>query len=160
MNVHYSSADTEWETPQALFDALNKEFRFTIDLAAGDRNARLKRYITPAMDAFRYRWSGRGFLNPPYGRTLARWVEKAYWSVHVDKTSELVVMLIPARTDTSYWHDWIFGRKAQEIRFLRGRLVFELDGKPILDKNGRPQSAPFPSAVVIYRRWEVSWEVI
>lgn len=90
------------------------------------------------------------FCNPPYGRQITDWVRKGY--EESKKPGTLVVMLIPARTDTSYFHDYIFHGKADEVRFIRGRLTFtDEDGNPTKDAKGRPCSAPFPSAVVIWR---------
>lgn len=90
------------------------------------------------------------FCNPPYGRQINEWVRKGY--EESKKPGTLVVMLIPARTDTSYFHDYIFHGKADEVRFIRGRLTFtDEDGNPTKDAKGRPCSAPFPSAVVIWR---------
>ena len=92
----------------------------------------------------------RVFCNPPYGRQITDWVRKGY--EESKKPGTLVVMLIPARTDTSYFHDYIFHGKADEVRFIRGRLTFtDEDGNPTKDAKGRPCSAPFPSAVVIWR---------
>ena len=89
---------------------------------------------------------GAVFCNPPYGRALGAWVEKAY---NESKTGTTIVLLIPARTDTSYFHDFIYGKA--EIRFIRGRLKFtDEDGKEQTDANGRSMPAPFPSMVVIY----------
>lgn len=89
------------------------------------------------------------FCNPPYGRQINEWVRKGY--EESKKPGTLVVMLIPARTDTSYFHDYIFHGKADEVRFIRGRLTFtDEDGNPTKDAKGRPCSAPFPSAVVIW----------
>ena len=95
------------------------------------------------------------FCNPPYGRQITDWVRKGY--EESKKPGTLVVMLIPARTDTSYFHDYIFHGKADEVRFIRGRLTFtDEDGHPTKDAKGRPCSAPFPSAVVIWRSKDVA----
>ena len=95
------------------------------------------------------------FCNPPYGRQINEWVRKGY--EESKKPGTLVVMLIPARTDTSYFHDYIFHGKADEVRFIRGRLTFtDEDGNPTKDAKGRPCSAPFPSAVVIWRSKDMS----
>lgn len=132
-----SSRSNEWETPQDFFDKLNREFHFTLDSAATSENAKCQKFYTAEDDGITQDWSGeRVFCNPPYGRKISRWVEKAYSE---SQKGALVVMLIPARTDTQYWHSYIFGKA--EIRFIRGRLKF----------SGCKDSAPFPSAVVIFR---------
>jgi site-specific DNA-methyltransferase (adenine-specific) len=135
----FSSESMEWTTPQAFFDELNREFNFTLDPASSENNHKCKKYYTMNDDGLQQNWQGEVvFLNPPYGRTLRLWVEKAY--IESRKPNTTVVMLIPARTDTSYFHDFILNKA--EIRFLRGRLKF----------GGSKDSAPFPSMVVVYRR--------
>lgn len=145
MNEHekkmaFSSNRTEWGTPQALFDVLNREFHFDIDLAATERNAKVPRFFSIKDDALSLSWKGiRGFLNPPYGRDVGKWAKKAHeetWN-----GGSLVVMLLAARTDTRWFHDYC---AHGEVRFLRGRLKFEV---PEYNK-GIP--APFPSMVVIF----------
>ena len=129
-----------WETPQTFFDELNKEFNFTLDVASTDENAKTKNHFTIESDGLSKKWKGNVFCNPPYGKEIGLWVKKAY---EESLTNDgVIVLLIPARTDTRYWHDYIFG-KAKDIRFLKGRLKFELNGEA-------KQSAPFPSAVIIY----------
>lgn len=132
-----SSADQTWETPQAVFDALNAVWCFTFDVAASPFNAKCPRYFTEADDALSQDW-GREvcWCNPPYGRKLAAFVRKARLAAEQGAT---VVMLIPARTDTRYWHDEIFPH-AKSIHFVKGRIRFG---------NGAC-SAPFPSAVVVF----------
>lgn len=147
-NIHFSSKKEIWETPQHFFDELNKYFNFQRDLAANSKNHKCDIYFTPKNDALEQNWNdfdGWSFCNPPYGRQLKKWVQKA------SESNSKIVMLIPARTDTSYWHDYIFG-KAQII-FLKGRLKFELDGVG-------QDAAPFPSALVIFgnRNDKISWE--
>jgi site-specific DNA-methyltransferase (adenine-specific) len=128
-----------WETPQKLFDELNKEFNFTIDAAADAENHKCERYYTREENGLEKSWKGeRVFLNPPYGRELPKWVKKA--ADEAKDKSTIIVMLIPARTDTQWFHDYIY--KKAEIRFIKGRLKFG-DGK---------KDAPFPSMVVIFRR--------
>lgn len=147
----FSSGKDDWETPAALFRKLDDEFHFTLDACATDQNHKCPRYYTREQNGLAQDWSGETvFCNPPYSRTGNQdaWVEKAFRESK--KPGTTVVLLIPARTDTARFHDYIWGGDA-EIRFLRGRLVFELDGKPVLDKNGRPQSAPFPSMIVVFR---------
>lgn len=138
----FSSKKEDWETPQLLFDELNDNYNFNWDLASSDANAKCVNHFTVGDDSLSQDWSvleGNLWLNPPYGRDLKHWVKKAYESsLH---RSGLLVMLIPSRTDTSYWHDYIFD-KAQ-IKFIRGRLKFENGGVA-------SQPAPFPSALIIF----------
>jgi len=138
--VLLSSKKMDWCTPQSLFDTLNQEFNFTLDVAASDLNAKCPSYYTVNCDALRIPWRGTIFCNPPYGRELHKWVRKSYTASRLGAT---VVMLIPARTDASYWHKYIFPHA--EIRFLPGRIEFEDEYG---NKHGR---APFPSAVIIFR---------
>ncbi|UZQ86018.1 phage N-6-adenine-methyltransferase [Thermoclostridium stercorarium] len=136
--VMFSSKTDEWETPQDFFDELDREFNFTLDPCATPQNAKCKKYYTKAEDGLKQDWQGEVvFCNPPYGREISKWVKKCY--EESKKPDTTVVMLIPARTDTNYFHDYIYG-KAKEIRFIRGRLKF---GK---SKN----AAPFPSMVVVF----------
>ena len=135
--VLFSSANKVWETPQAFFDTLNNEFQFTLDACALPENAKCKLYFTPQEDGLVQDWSGHSvFCNPPYGREIAAWVEKCY--LESRKRNTKVIMLLPARTDTVYFHKFIY--KIAEIRFVKGRLKF---GKAL-------NSAPFPSMVVVY----------
>jgi phage N-6-adenine-methyltransferase len=136
-DVHFSSKTNEWYTPQAFFDKLNKEFNFEIDVAATTENAKCKKFYTEADNGLMQSWDNmRVWCNPPYGRGLKEWVKKASLSI---VGGGVIVLLIPARTDTSYFHDYIYGKA--EIRFIRGRLKFG-DSK---------NSAPFPSMIVIFR---------
>ena len=138
----FTSNTNEWYTPKKFYDELNKEFGFTLDPCATPKSAKCEKFYTKEDDGLRQEWSNDiVFVNPPYGREIKEWVKKSYDESLKGAT---VVMLIPARTDTSYWHDYIFG-KAKDIRFLRGRIKFE-------DENGQAlNSAPFPSAVVIFQ---------
>lgn len=135
-SVHFSSKTDLWATPQDFFDRLNAEFGFTLDVCALPENAKCERYFTPDEDGLRQQWQGACWMNPPYGRTIGQWVQKAYQSAQDGAT---VVCLLPARTDTAWWHTWVL--QADEVRFLRGRLKF----------GGSKNSAPFPSAVVVFR---------
>lgn len=138
MSVHFSSKSNEWTTPQHLFDELNQEFNFTLDPCATEENAKCSKYFTIEDDGLSKDWSNDVvFMNPPYGREIKKWIKKAY---EESLNGATVVCLIPARTDTMYWHDFIFD-KADDIRFLKGRLKFG---------NGK-NSAPFPSAIVVYK---------
>lgn len=134
----FSSHTDLWSTPQDFFDKLNKEFDFTLDPCATPLNAKCKKYYTIQENGLLQNWGGEiVFCNPPYGRHIADWVKKCY--AESLKPNTQIVMLIPARTDTSYFHEYIYHR-AKEIRFVRGRLKF---GE---SKN----AAPFPSMVVIF----------
>lgn len=136
--VMFSSKTDEWSTPQDFFDELNKEFNFTLDPCATPENAKCEKYYTKEDDGLKQDWSGETvFCNPPYGRAIKDWVKKCY--EESKKPNTTVVMLMPARTDTSYFHDYIY-HKAKEIRFIRGRLKF----------GNAKNSAPFPSMVVIF----------
>ena len=138
MNVHFSSKSNEWTTPQHLFDELNQEFNFTLDPCATEENAKCSKHFTIEDDGLSKDWSNDVvFMNPPYGREIKKWIKKAY---EESLNGATVVCLIPASTDTMYWHDFIFD-KADDIRFLKGRLKFG---------NGK-NSAPFPSAIVVYK---------
>ncbi|EGO2800512.1 DNA N-6-adenine-methyltransferase [Enterococcus faecalis] len=145
-NLHFSSEKDDWETPQKLFDELNEKYQFDIDVAASARNAKLPKYFTKEDNALIQEWDGNVFCNPPYGRELRKWLEKGYQE-YLRVPERTIVFLIPARTDTSYWHDFIFGKAY--IQFLRGRVKFEIDGEG-------GNSAPFPSAVVIFGNLERS----
>jgi len=138
-SVHFSSVSNEWETPDDLYRSLNERFKFTLDPCCTHENAKCEKHYTMAENGLVQDWSTDiVFLNPPYGREISKWIKKAYLESEKGAT---VVCLIPARTDTSYWHDYIFGKA--KIEFLRGRIKFV---------NGRHQqnSAPFPSAIVIF----------
>lgn len=133
----YTSNTAEWATPRAFFEALDKEFHFTLDPCATAENAKCAKFYTKETDGLAQSWRGeRVFCNPPYGREIGKWVKKAY-----DETMRgggtLVVLLIPARTDTRYFHEYIYNQ--HEIRFIRGRLHF----------NESAAGAPFPSMVVV-----------
>lgn len=134
----FSSRTNEWATPASLFSELNAEFNFNLDPCSTDENAKCEKHYTIEDDGLSQNWGGqRVFCNPPYGRELPKWVRKCY--EESKKPDTLVVMLIPARTDTSYFHDYIY-HKAKEVRFLRGRLHF----------NESKQGAPFPSMIVVF----------
>jgi phage N-6-adenine-methyltransferase len=125
-----------WETPPWLFRHLDAEFSFTLDAAASIDNAKCERFFTVEDDALVQDWSGEVvFLNPPYGRVIGQWIAKAYDEAQAGAT---VVCLLPARTDTGWWHDYC---AKGEVRFIRGRLKF----------GNQKGSAPFPSAVVVFR---------
>lgn len=135
-NGLFTSNSEEWATPRKLFDELNAEFGFTLDPCATPENAKCERYFIKEQDGLSQPWVGTVFCNPPYGKQLPLWVEKAYRECENGTT---VVLLIPARTDTRYFHEYIYGK--HEVRFLKGRLHF----------NESKQSDPFPSMIVVMR---------
>lgn len=140
--VHFSSADTRWSTPRALFADLHEEFGFTIDVCASSENSCLPRFWTERDEALMRSWEGeRVWMNPPYGRQIGRWLEKAHTE---SGSADLIVALLPSRTDTAWWHDYVMG--CDQIRFLRRRLEF---GVPTAT---RPEGnkAPFPSCLAIW----------
>ena len=135
INKGMLSSNTDmWETPQALFDAYNSVYDFDIDVCAVPQNAKCERYFTPEVDGLKQDWNGTCWMNPPYGRQIGKWVKKAY---EESKNGSVIVCLLPARTDTAWFHDYCMRGK---IEFLRGRLKF----------GGSTNSAPFPSCVVVF----------
>jgi len=134
----FSSKRHDWETPQAFFDELDREFHFTLDPCATPETTKCEKFFTVKENGLLQNWGGETvFCNPPYGRELPKWIEKcAKESKHAK-----VVMLIPARTDTRAFHEFIYGKA--EIRFIKGRLKFRIDGK-------EEYPAPFPSMIVIF----------
>lgn len=134
----YSSQKTEWETPQDLFDKLNAEFHFTLDVCATAENTKCSRFYDKTSDGLKQFWGADTvWCNPPYGREIGKWVKRAFDTHWVNDNT--VVMLLPARTDTKWFHRYIYGKA--EIRFIKGRLKF----------SGSKNSAPFPSMIVIWR---------
>lgn len=135
--VHFSSRTDDWATPQPFFDALNDEFNLLWDVCASHTNSKLPFYWTRDEDGLQCSWLGkRIWMNPPYGREIGKWVAKA-----ATGGAELCVCLLPARTDTRWFHQHILGNPRAEVRFVKGRLKF----------GGATTSAPFPSMVVIFR---------
>ena len=135
--VLFSSKTDNWATPPELFKDLDNEFKFTLDPCASEENHKCAKYFTKEENGLLQDWGGqRVYCNPPYGRTVGNWVEKA--AKESRKENTIVVMLLPARTDTKWFHEYIYGRAT--IRFIRGRLKF----------GGSKNSAPFPSMIVIF----------
>lgn len=131
----YSSTKMDWETPQDLFDRLNTEFRFTIDVAASPENAKCARFYTEKDNGLERSWKNEiCWMNPPYGFEIGLWMAKAYLE---SRDGATVVCLVPSRTDTAWWHNYAM---KGEIRFLKGRLKF----------GGSNNSAPFPSAIIVF----------
>lgn len=133
----FTSDTSEWATPQDFFDKLNAEFHFTLDPCATPENAKCGKFYTKEQNGLAQDWTGETvFCNPPYGKEISAWVEKCYKH---SLSGECAVMLIPSRTDTRWFHEWVYGKA--ELRFVKGRLRFN-------DSKG---SAPFPPLVVVYR---------
>ena len=133
-SVHFSSKTDMHATPMDLFQRLNRDWNFTLDVCAIASNAKCERYFTPEMDGLKQEWSGVCWMNPPYGKEIGKWMKKAYESA---QKGAVVVCLVPARTDTAWWHDYAM---KGEIQFLRGRLKF----------GNAKTNAPFPSAIVVF----------
>lgn len=140
-NGMFTSNTDEWATPQWLFDTLNNEFHFDVDVCADHKNHKCDKYFSKEEDGLSQQWNGVVWCNPPYGNEISKWVEKAYEYFTRGGT---VVMLVPARTDTRWWHNYI--RKG-EVRFIKGRLKFNDGDSP----------APFPSAIVIFDNRKDKW---
>lgn len=140
----FSSKEEKWQTPDNIFNELDEEFYFTLDPCCQHDSAKCDYHFTPEEDGLKQSWQGQTvFVNPPYGKELKKWVKKSY--EESKKFNTTVVLLIPSRTDTSYFHDYIYNKS--EIRFIRGRIKFV---DPITKKQG--DSAPFPTMIVIMKR--------
>lgn len=138
MSVHFSSASDQWATPQMLFDEWHALFRFDLDVCADASNAKCARYFTAEDDGLSKEWApSRCWMNPPYGRTIGRWVQKA---AEESQRGALVCGLLPARTDTAWWHAHVLPHA--HVVYLRGRVKF----------GDATAGAPFPSAVAIWSR--------
>lgn len=137
------ASHVEYETPDEIFRPLDDEFAFTLDVAANDDNARCAAYFDIINDGLKQAWHGSVWCNPPYGAAIRKWVKKA-----VDElpNCRVIVMLLPARTDTLWFHNYVYGKA--EIRFIKGRLYH---------KTAHP--APFPSMIVIYRNRRLNWHM-
>lgn len=137
--VIYSSDRMDWETPQWLFDELNAEFHFTLDPCANEHNHKCANYFTAAEDGLSLSWKDHTvFCNPPYGKEIGKWVHKCRREYEQNKVK--VVILIPARTDTKWFHDFVYQKPNTEIRFIKGRLKY----------GNSANNAPFPSMLVIF----------
>lgn len=140
----FTSKSAEWATPQELFDRLELEFRFNLDPCASHDNHKCKRYFTREDDGLAQPWyAGRVFMNPPYGREIGKWIDKAIIETSVDDGALFVVALVPARTDTKWWFKAV--KAGAGVVFLRGRLKF----------GGSKNSAPFPSALLLFRNKKI-----
>lgn len=135
MSVHFSSKTDLWATPQKFFDKYDAVHNFTLDVCASKDNAKCADYYDIEANGLSQSWHGVCWMNPPYGRDIGKWMKKAYESSLQGAT---VVCLVPSRTDTKWWHDYAM---QGQIEFIKGRLKFG-DAK---------NSAPFPSAIVVFK---------
>lgn len=130
----------QWATPQALFDKLDEEFGFDVDVCALPENAKCKKFYSPEEDGLRFRWTGTVWMNPPYGRGIAKWVKKAY---EASQGGATVVALIPNRSNAPWWHEWVM--RANELRFVRKKVAFV----------GSTRGVPFfGSVIAIFRPYK------
>ncbi len=137
----FSSESSGWSTPIDLFDELNLKYKFTVDVCADTTNYKVKKYYNKKIDGLSKDWTGEiAWCNPPYGREICNWVQKAYESTKSGNSETKVVMLLPARTDTRWFHDYIYSNPLCKIEFIKGRLKF----------SGSKTSAPFPSMIVTF----------
>ena len=147
-DLMFSNKNNAWCTPRDFFNKLNLEFNFTLDPCCMPKSALCSKYYTPLEDGLKQDWRGEiVFVNPPYGKQIGKWVEKSY--LESLKLNTIVVMLIPSRTDTRYFHNFIYNKS--EIRFLKGRLKFidmDFEGK---EEDRKLSPAPFPSMIVIFK---------
>jgi phage N-6-adenine-methyltransferase len=134
----FMSRKQDWTTPRPFFDYWNTRYNFTLDAAAEPHNALCDRYYTTEDDALTQDWEGTVWVNPPYSAGIGKWVGKAYEEARKGAT---VIMLIPARTETRWWHTYVM--QAAEVVLIKGRMRF----------GGSPINAPFPSCVVIFNPW-------
>lgn len=139
-NALYASNTDEWATPANLFQELDEEFHFGIDVCATPENAKCENFFTKKEDGLKQNWGGHGTIwcNPPYGRQIKNWVRKA---CETAKDGYTTVMLIPARTDTRWFHTYVYQKPNIEIRFIKGRLKY----------GNSKHNAPFPSMILIFR---------
>ena len=139
-DVLFSHKSDMWETPQYFFDELDAEFHFTLDACATEENAKCKSFYTPEQNGLVQPWVGNVWCNPPYGRQTGKWLHKAQKEIRTN--ADVIVMLLHARTDTRWFHDFVYKKPNVEIRFVRGRLKF----------GNSKVNAPFPSLVAIFRK--------
>lgn len=133
-----TSNTDQWATPDYIFNTYNSVYNFTLDACASHWNYKVDNYYTEEDNGLEQPWTGVVWCNPPYGRQIKHWIRKGY---EASKAGATVVMLIPARTDTAYWHEYVMKGK---ITFLRGRLKF------IRPDGTEGDAAPFPSAIVVF----------
>lgn len=160
-DLMFSSKNMAWDTRWDFFNDLNRIYHFTTDVCATENSTKCEYFLTPEIDALRHGWNGICYMNPPYGRETGIWVKKAYHeSMKADTT---VIALLPARTDTRFFHDWIYNKPGVKTTFIKGRLTFGsdeywqwvwqqefLNGKnnSLFGKFGKMNPAPFPSMIV------------
>jgi phage N-6-adenine-methyltransferase len=145
MSVHFSSKTELWSTPQPFFDDCDSIFHFDLDVCALPENAKCVRHFTPQDDGLKQAWTGTCWMNPPYGRDIGKWMRKAWESSQ--QGAATVVCLVPARTDTKWWHRYA---KLGHVTFLRGRLKF----------GDSETGAPFPSALVVFCNGKQPWRYL
>lgn len=139
MNIHFSSERQDWATPWPFFRQIDEKYGpCELDVCALPETAKCEKYFTPSEDGLIQSWPGVCWMNPPYGREIAKWVCKAWQEVHLLNNAARVICLLPARTDTRWWHEFV--TKAAICEFIRGRIKFQ----------GAKHSAPFPSAIVVF----------
>ena len=136
-DVMFSSKTDEWATPQDLFNYLNSIYHFTLDVCADETNHKCNKYFTKADDGLKQSWDGVFWMNPPYGKVIYNWVKKAFEEAFKPNKNNIGVLLLPARTDTRWFHEFCV---KGTIIFVKGRLKF----------NGDKNSAPFPSMIVVF----------
>lgn len=136
LSKQFESASVEWTTPAEIFDPLNKEFGFTLDVAATAENTKCNQFYNKETDGLNSPWSGICWMNPPYGRGLGKWMHKA---AKERENGVTTVCLIPARTNTNWFHDICL--KYGEVRFIRGRPKF----------GGADKGLPWPLVIIIFR---------
>lgn len=141
IDVHFSSEDMTWATPQDFFDSLNGIYDFTLDPCCVPATAKCDTYFTPEDDGLEQSWTDhRVFMNPPYGREIKHWVKKA--KSEYRNGAQCVVCLVPARVDTGWWNDAVSDMSA-DVYFIKGRLKF----------GDAEHSAPFPSALIVWNHY-------
>lgn len=134
--VHYSSAKGDWETPWDIFNPIDANYHFTLDVCASQNNAKCERYFTKETNGLEQSWANEVcWMNPPYGRQIVPWVKKASEEV---QRGAIIVALLPARTDTKWFHDYVL--PFAKVQFLKGRIIFV----------GASHGAPFPSILAFY----------
>lgn len=149
-DVLFSSKSNEWETPQDLYDKLDEIYHFTLDPCCTHENAKCKKHYTAEENGLLQDWSNDVvFCNPPYGRDIGRWVAKAY---NESTKGAKIVMLIPARVDTRWFHQYIYKKESEGIRveFIKGRLKFVNRSIQSFNSDGRLSPATFPSMLVYF----------
>lgn len=140
-DIMFSSESIEWETPIALFNKYNAIYNFNIDVCANANNTKCEKYYSVEQNGLIQTWEGNCWMNPPYGREITKWIEKAYSETKDGRCK--VVALLPSRTDTKWFHDYIYHKKGVHIEFLKGRLKF----------GNCKNAAPFPSMIVIFSNY-------